>query len=369
MSRRLSLKESAALLVTSLSMAALMGLPGVMREEPLRGEILGRVSAPSGAAAADVRMALFDALDGRLLEVTTSDERGHFAFQTAPRLYHVFAEPAPASGLAGRWSLALARSGDVDLEVQLAQGRSLTIEVVDRRGDPVPGAEVRAYEAAFEGQVVARGTSDAAGRVTMLAPLRAHLGAFGPAALDLPGWYWDHGPEAGDSLRLTLQSGQRAQGKVLGPDERPLAGVVVSGWSSSVAWCGYAFTDERGAFALVHDSLTTLRALDPRAVHLPQEWPAPGPASIVLQRGSPQAVSCRTQAGIPLAARVFARVDETGCWGWGRLTDESGAARLAVADLHSILVDPRHALARPMAVAGRRAGPQPLYFEVAPAAP
>lgn len=365
MSRATLTPGKALLLMLGVGTTALMGLPGVVASPPPTGSLSGSVVDEHGAGVAGCRVALFQGDALALMEWTSSDARGRFAFQECPEAFHVFAAPSPESGLVGTWSLAResARAGELELVVR--RGTTIDVLVRDEAGRPLAGAEVRAYDPRGKTVVVARVTTDDAGRAQLLAPRETHVGVLGTALGHLSAWAFDlELGSAVEQLEFTLPAARRACGEVRDEAGEPLTDVLVSSWDEREDgwhWNGYALSGGDGAFCLPASRGTTwLRAVDRGQEWLPAQLAldradAAGTVALVLQRGLPLEVRCgrAEEASSPAGStgseasspdgrawRVWVWGGPESGWGWGARTREGGRVVTSVAERHGIVVEP-----------------------------
>jgi protocatechuate 3,4-dioxygenase beta subunit len=336
-----------------LGTVSLMGIPGFGGDDPPSGAIAGVVADEAGEPVADATVALFDAADLRLVELTHTDAEGRFAFQQSPWTFHVFArpggDPASATGRLGAWLLERERGLAWQLELTLPRGAAVTVRARDEDGRPVAGAEVRAYETRAGGPaVVARAQTDADGVAEVLCPETAHLGVFGQRLGRLAAWRFDlrAAPE-GQEIEVVLPRGHAVEGRVTDEVGAAIDDVLVSSWDERGAWQwnGYARTAEGGRFTLlVAAKGGLLRAVDRAQNFLPAERrvdPGETPfADLVLATGRRVDVRCTdaTQASLP--ARVWIWDESAQAWGWGSATDADGLLRARTSGHHRFAAEP-----------------------------
>ncbi len=315
--------------------ASLVGLPAMSGYAPPRGALVGLLSDPDGAGVPDAPVALFDDATLALVEITHTDEHGRFALQQAPERFHLCARPDPTKGLLPAWALDLQRGPLFAIDLVAQEGVPIVVRVRDGEGAPVAGADVRCYGLGRRAtQVVARARTGADGRARLLAPERAHVGAFGPDPELLPAWRFHAALAEDETIDLELPRGRRLHGRAVDEDGNGLGDVVVSAWDrrDGWQWDGYRLSEQDGAFALFAAAAASeLRAYDRTQEHLPtRAEPGPTPSlELVLARTERVPVRCEDDQGSALPARVWAWSEEAGTWGWGSLTD--GAGRIEVA--------------------------------------
>ena len=301
----------ASLVMLGLGTIALMGIPGVGAYEPPTGSVVGIVLQGDGAQVPDVPVALFDGESLALLEVVHSDDHGRFAFQQAPPTFHLFAHPEVTSELVGTWKLSVPRREHHEVEVRLTHGRPVHVTVTDEGGQPIEGAEVRAYDADPHGNgttVVVRTKTDANGEASFSSPEYAHIGVVGHDHHYLSGWRFDARIESeGAHFEFHLPAGSLFHGRVLGPATHSLPGILVSSWDQrddGWQWNGYQLTDRDGRFDLPGaEDRTVLRAVDLTQSYLPLLVPAEvgRRQNVLLARGEPLRIQCtdREAEGVP----------------------------------------------------------------------
>lgn len=320
----------ASLLMLGIGTASVIGLPGMSGYRPPEGALVGLVTLAEGEGVADAPVGLFDADSLALLEVTHTDGHGRFALQQAPERFHLCVRPDPASGLLPSWALDMERGPLFSIDLIVQPGIPVRVAVTDDEGRPIADADVRGYAPTRRScTVVARARTDAAGGATLLLSKAAHVGVFGPSPELLSSWSFFHEPERGEELSFELARGRRLHGRVRTEDGNGVEGAVVSAWDlrQSWQWNGYRLSEPDGAFALHAGAGTTeVRALDPSQQLLPTRVVAgPTPTlDLVLERGAPLAIVCRTADGQALPARVWLWSASGGTWSWGSRTDDQG---------------------------------------------
>jgi protocatechuate 3,4-dioxygenase beta subunit len=335
------------LLMLGVGTVALMGVPGFGHYNPPQGAVTGSVVDTRGFAQEDIEVALFDDHELSLLALTRTDSHGRFAFHQVPPRFHVFARPVGDEELVGAWLLSSERAPVNHVELTLAAGHPLTVEVQTAAGIAVSRAEVRVYDPAGGSTAVHRVSTDLEGRATVIAPPRAHVAVLAHEGL-APVWMFDQEiPEQGLTLAVTLTSAEGITGRVLDDEGAPLANMVVSGWEfgNTEDWTGYTLTDETGAFRLrTRTGEAFVRAVDPEQGHLPAvqvigSAPETAPATLVLETGHPLEIRTRYEGeGVP--ARVWTWSESAGTWGWGATTDPDGLLRTVVSTVHGLVADP-----------------------------
>jgi len=335
------------LLMLGICTVALMGVPGFGHYYPPEGAVTGSVVDTRGFAQGDIEVALFDDRELSLLALTRTDSHGRFAFHQVPPRFHVFAHPVGDEELVGAWLLNSERAPVNHVELTLASGHPLTVEVRSEDGIAVSRAEVRVYDPAGGSPAVHRVSTDLEGRATLIAPPRAHVAILGHDGL-APVWLFDQEiPEQGRTLTVTLTSALPITGRVLDDEGAPLANMVVSGWEfgNTEHWTGYTLTDDTGAFRLrTCSGEAFVRAVDPEQRHLPVvEVIGPAaetaPPTLVLGSGHPLEVRTRFE-GEGVRARIWTWSESAGAWGWGATTDADGLLRTVVSTVHGLVVDP-----------------------------
>jgi hypothetical protein len=339
-----------SLLMLGIATVSLMGIPGVTAYQAPSGALTGVVVEHGGQGLEEIPVALFDADDLSLLEVTHSDDHGYFAFQQAPSRFHVFANPPLDSPHVSRWALSLQPGFDQEIEITLDRGHRVTVTVLDEMGTPIEGAEVRAYEvepASDRSAVVVRTRTDEGGEASFACPELAHLGVIGAEERRLNGWSFDQEISPGnDHFEFTLPGGTLFHGKVLGAAERPLEGILVSSWDrrdDSWQWNGYELTDDEGRFDLRGaDEESVFRAVDLTQSYLPSLVQARKGRrmNVVLGRGEPLEIHCASTEMEGIPSRVWVWSDAGGTWSWGSRTDAVGTLHATVSDRHAVVARP-----------------------------
>lgn len=339
-----------ALLLVGIVTVAFMGVPGVVTYQAPTGALTGVVLERGGEGLENVPVALFDADDLALLEVTHSDARGRFAFQQSPTDFHVFAHPPLDSPHVGSWAIDPPSGSEFDVELVLDRGHPVTVQVVDESGAAIEGIEVRAYqvEPFSEGtEVVVRTLTDGDGVATFTCPEHAHIGVVGTEGRFLSGWHFDQTVSfENDHFSFTLPTGNLYHGRLLGAADRPLDGILVSSWDfreERWQWNGYELTDDEGEFDLrgaVEN--TVFRAVDLTQNYLPSLIPARTGRrmNVVLNQGEPLAIHCASAEDEAVPSRVWVYSEEGGTWSWGSRTDRSGTLHATVSDRHAVVARP-----------------------------
>ncbi|MEW6072100.1 MAG: hypothetical protein AB1726_05810 [Planctomycetota bacterium] len=340
----------ASLVMVALGTIALMGVPGVGAYLPPAGTLAGIVLDRRGEAVEDIPVALFDAASLSLLEVAHTDAHGRFAFQQASSRFHLFAHPAPASGRVGAWRLSLSREEGREVEISLPSAHPVHVAVTDEMGMPIEGAEVRAYDARATGEestVVVRVLTDEEGEALLPAPPAAHIGVVGHDGHHLSGWRFDQEiPPGGADFAFSLPRGTLFHGRVVGPGDQPLSGILVSAWDERAEgwqWNGYQLTDPDGRFDLFGaEESTVLRAVDLTQSYLPLALAAEnGPRmSVELARGAPLRIHCTDGEEGDLPSRVWVWSPEGQAWSWGTRTDDKGTLQASVSSRHAVVARP-----------------------------
>ena len=348
MRRPLSRRARTVLVLAALAVLAVMALPGLGRYAPPQGTLPGRLQGPDGRPVRECRVALFDGTTRELLEVVHSDRHGRFAFRRTPASYHLFANPAPATGLIGAWRLDGQAPQAEAIPIELERGRLATIEVRNEEGEPVPDVEVRAYRIDPQPRLVVRSRTDASGEARLVVPARAHLAALpGPGDL-LAAWAFDRkSPESGTTHVLELRRGRSLEGRVVLDDGRTVDRAIVSSWDEEPqGWCwnGYTLTDETGTFRVPgRGAGTELRAVAPERVVLPARRvvrPEEARADLTLRHGLPLELFVADVAQRGRLARVWFWSEDANTWSWGERTDDEGRVLTTVSELFSVVADP-----------------------------
>jgi len=334
-SRRALTPGTAVLLMLGIGTVAVVGLPGVATPLEPAGSLGGVVVDEHGAPVEGCRVALFQADELELVEWTSTDSRGRFAFQESPAAFHAFAAPDEESGLAGAWCLARASALAGRIELTLPSASPLTVTATDEQGHPVEDAEVRVYDHRDAPVVLARVPTDAQGHAHVLAPRDAWIAVLGGSSGRLSTWSFTRDAEA-DELTVVLPVARTLTGRVVDGDRAPLEGVVVSAWDRRAdGWHrdGYRLSNADGSFALevATDHATLLRAADPSGAHLPalRELAAAEPAEVelALDAGDPLEVHADprpTASPLPDDARVWIWDGPDHGWSWGAFPAPDG---------------------------------------------
>jgi len=336
------------LVASAVGLFLLIALPGIGRYRPPEGALPGRVLGPDARPVRECRVALFDAESLELVEVAHTDRQGRFAFRRAPAASHVFADPAPSTGLLGSWLLDTTDLSTEEASFSLERGRLAHLEVLDPEGGPAPDVEVRAYRAGPEPRLLVRARTDAKGRARLVVPARAHLAAIPAEAGRLPAWLFDRTTAtSGSTHLLELREGRVLEGRVVLDDGRSVDRALVSSWDrvdGSWLFNGYALTDEAGHFTLGgRGEGTELRAVAPERVALPARRVLRGgdePQELVLRHGLPLELFVADVAQRGRPARVWFWSEDANAWSWGIRTDEEGRVLTSVSELFSVVAEP-----------------------------
>lgn len=221
------------------------------------------------------------------------------------------------------------------------------MQIVDRRGDPLPGADVALFlphlpagytraEHRLAGPPFAELRADAVGRCRVsierecfIEAHQAGVGSSGDVRV-APGMTWPTG-----MLRLTVAPQVHVTGVVLLPDGGPATGATVATWFADGPMLGVlaappplTSTDERGAFACdltapgryrINASLGDLHALEELDVEVDG-------SAVALRMQLPGAYSVRAvlldPRGAPLAGTAILAGDDNGSW--CERTDDAG---------------------------------------------
>lgn len=356
----------ASLLMLGLSTVALMGVPGFGRYAPPEGDLVGVTLDAAGHRLPQVEVALFDDRDLSLVATTTTDEHGHFAFGIVPERFHVFASYPDDPRWTGDWALDRERAPNVAVELHLERGTPLVVRVIDFAGRPVPGSEVRLYDARLEPQVLARVESDEKGVAALSAPGPVHLYVKPSAASGLaPRWFLDLAPDAEETnLVVELSPEHEIAGTLTDEEGAPVEGAVVTAWDEFESFAGWTRSDADGAYHLVTGGETAaLRFADPDRRLLPlQRSFAAGPGrDAVLAGGRSRRLRIGTPEE-PIPARVWLRDEETASWSWGGLTEPDGMLRTAVGERFSVYAQPLSSPSEPLVVWDRSVREEPLQL-------
>lgn len=320
----------AALLMLGIGTVSLMGIPGFGTDVPPVGAMAGVVLDHEGGTLPGVEVALFDGATLDLMEISVTDELGRFAFQQAPWVHHVLANPATDTGFVPRWEVDRERSDPGLLELGLTPGHRTRVEVVDTEGATIPGVELRVVDS-YDGHVVSRCLTDAEGAAQVVLPEQFHFGALATSQGYAPYWIVDGRTTelAEGTLRLELEPGVWHEGRVATADEVVLDGVVVSAWDPADGewrWLGYDLTRADGSFRVLGTERTHLRALDPEQAVLPGAWDVnvgDGPLDLVVEDGETLLLQC-SRSGGDAASRVWVYDEVRGLWSWGSTTEDDG---------------------------------------------
>jgi hypothetical protein len=338
---------AALVLLTLGLLGVLLGIPARLSPQAPGGARTGLVVDARGYGAAHTPIYHFDA-EGELVERTLTDEDGRFALQVPTTRAHILARPEVDRGLAPRWILD-DPLGSGRLEFVLASATPLEIRVLDRWNDPVPGAEVRAYERGRQTTVLAIGTTDARGRASLVIPPRADV------AVRVPGdpvrWLWRLDVASGDGPRhldFATEEGQVVGGVVTG-SSGPAEGLwVMAGDPDDPEDFAFALSAADGSFelAVAETAGTEVLVVDPRDRYLPRRLVLTGPEALemALDHGEPLEVSYGAPAHAP-GAWIWVWEPGEQVWSWGRPTGRDGKASLRVGrrfGLHARPVHPRY---------------------------
>lgn len=316
------------------------------------GALTGAVRDTFGTGLAGVEVAVFDAETLELVEHTQSDELGRFAFGVVPETMHVYAMPSDYQSLTGQWLFDLEAVATNQLEITLEPGYPVSVAVVDSAGQPVVGAEVRAYDARADlmGNIALKATATTGpdGKASLLAPARTHIGVLDEAGGHLATWkFWQRVGQSGRTYDLTLQTGVLMSGRVIGEDYSPLGGMIVSSWAYNKGWhfSGYKQTAADGTFQLMGGGKWTLvRTVDPDSEFISsRRWHKTAGATLpdlMMPAGNPLSVRCLDPGGAGVRSRVWFYSYENRSWSWGGLTDEDGTLNGMVSASHAIVVRP-----------------------------
>jgi len=369
--RRLT-AEQASLLMIACATVSLMGVPGFGHYESPTGPLTGVVLGPSGRGLSNVEVALFDDARSSLVELTTTDRNGRFAFLQAPRRFDVFASRPNDPRWCGSWVLDRRLDTTSALELHLSPGRALDLRVTDARGGPLARAEVRVLDTGAESAVVARLATDEDGRCRVHVPRHADVMVLPPAG------------EPALALCLLAEMGSKDVPKertVVLPDARLLSGVVrsasgdapeedragrcVVAWDpTGSTWLGWTVTNEEGRWRMaVPAEEVLLRIADPTGRTLAWEGLVrvdDGSHELAPVLAAERGLRIGTPAE-PIAARVWLLDEGTGVWSWGRRTDREGRLATSVPDPFSVVAVPSSG-ARPLEAWDRAARDGPLQL-------
>ncbi len=316
------------------------------------GVLTGSVRDVHGVGLGGVEVAVFDAESLDLIEHTTSDELGRFAFSVVPSVMHIYAMPADFHSLTGQWLFDLEAATTSLVEVTLHPGYPVSVTVKDPSGAPIVGAEVRAYDSTVDlaGNVALKATAitDANGVAALLAPRRTHLAVMDEASGYLPTWkFWQYVSNTGKSYDLTLEKGVPMSGRVLSDAYEPLGGIIVSAWAykNGWHWSGYRKTEADGSFMVMGGGKwTRVTAVDPDSEFVSStRWYRTSGTNlpdILLPEGNPLTVRCVDPDGAGVRSRVWFYSYENRSWSWGGLTDDFGALQGMVSASHAIIARP-----------------------------
>lgn len=234
---------------------------------------------------------------------TQTDAEGHFRLEGLARGFHMLVARARGYGSASEPAVPLGRH----VELYLFPGPSLSGEVVDRQGRPVPGASVQLLKKEGRPQTEktdARGRFEAFGLEPGRYVLLAHLEGWAPG--------WVTGLDVGGSgehyARVTLEAGARVIGRLVDDADKPVAGRVVvaeaDGWPLPRALQALlqAQTENDGRFEL--------EGVPPLGLTLVARAPAAGMArvDVVVPEGEPLDLGdVRLEAGHSLRGVVRER--------------------------------------------------------------
>ena len=353
-SRRLT-PTKATLVMAGVGTIALMGVPGFGHYDPPRGPIEGVVIDDRGYAVPEAQVALFDDHALSLLEIVTSDARGRFAFHQAPERYAVYADQ-PGSDLVGAWITDRERGPLDELELTLDRGIPVEVQVRDEKGRPLPGAEVRVYDAGQRSAVVSRVLTGSDGTAHLAAPEQVHLAVKHPQHPERTAWRLQHEVQPDETLGFKLHVPREVRGRVVDEAENPVSGVVVTGWEGPerAQWCGYALTEPDGTFRLKSSAGSVrVRVADPDQRHLPlvtdlAPWkPGDQLPQLTLGAGVPLVLRC-SDDGDAVPARVWVWSEETRAWSWGTRTTPAGELHVQAGSNHSVVAYPTSRSYRPV---------------------
>jgi len=343
-----SLRPTQAVLAAVLLLAlALCAVPLFLPVEPPRGSATGLVIDARGFGVADVPVLLFNQERLERVAETRTDARGNFTFALDVPHPRVLVSPGPERGLLPAWSPAEPETA-APLALVLHPRRELAVRVSDLGGSPIPGAEVRVYDAREEPTVLALATSDAEGTVVVGAPARAHVRVTGPGPARASRWRLDLAvPAEGLELAVRLPPAELATGTVHDPDGLPLEGIVLLAHEDGQeGWTAFTRSDADGRFVLpLGQAPGEILALDPRARFAPGRIACagapPAPLEVALAPGVPCAVRVvRGETTIP--ARLWTWWPAERTWSWG-VSTSAGPVSVAVPEpfgIHAAPLDP-----------------------------
>ncbi|MGB0332693.1 MAG: Ig-like domain-containing protein, partial [Planctomycetota bacterium] len=172
----------------------------------------GSLTDPNGAPVYPAWVGAYDAESGSLLQIVDVEPSGSYVIPGLPRTVQLLAKPYFGSPLAAQWlfdqDLSTTQTESFELEI----GAPVTFTLRDRQGNPVEGAEVRAYPAQahrLDGKgIIDFALTDANGTATIIAPTFSHLVADGSQLGYLPSWRFNRRlSTAGTSLDFTIDVG------------------------------------------------------------------------------------------------------------------------------------------------------------------
>jgi len=337
--------------IIGLAPLIFMGIPSPDYSAP-HGRIVGQVIDNRGNPVADIPVAQFDSDTLELVELTDSDEKGNFAFQSAPELFNLFAQPDESTNLTGQWLFDLTKN-HATLLIVLEPGRPVTIKAVDENGRPVAGAQVRVYNA-IEGvsgaaSLKTQKITDASGEASFLSPIRAHIGVLAHDKGLLPRWLWRRSiPVKGANYSFKLVNGKVLSGRVLSQDLNPVSTAVISSWGydSGWQWNGFVRPRSDGSFDMLAGKYFKIHVADSsrnyiscnRTFRTKDKTVLP---DIILPKGAPLQVKCKGPSEEGVSSQVWFYSYENRSWSFGGYTDKNGVLNGFVSASYGVKVRPK----------------------------
>jgi protocatechuate 3,4-dioxygenase beta subunit len=247
---------------------------------PRASTISGCVVRPDGEPVPGVLVQATSDDVKRAVTSTSTDARGLFVLRGIGEGEHDVSVRAPSDRAAS--SKVRTRPGATDLRLVLAPRTSVTIEVVDGAGRPVPGARVGARNLEDRHDGVWRDTGvDGLARLTGLDPdANLELAVSVDGRDDLAAWV--ESPWRPRDQRVVLSPPRALRGVVLAPDGKPVPGATVRWEGPGVHWRSSTKTDGSGRFVFGNAPPVRLRltAVPPGAWR--REW---NPPAVLVEPG------------------------------------------------------------------------------------